>query len=154
MSSAQLEHFRLGWLGGSLAALLLCCSPARADAIADWRAIAATAVSASGLDNEGERSRVLSIVNAAMRQAVRTTAPASLGAAGEAAAAAAAHYVLCQLYPEQRVRFTLALVRSLEAIPDGAEKVVGQVTGTNVGKDVYAALGSDPATTLAAEPSR
>jgi hypothetical protein len=158
-------HFRRGWAGASLAALLLAWSPARADVIADWNAIAAGAVTASGRSDSYERARVMTEVSVAMFEAVGfnegkrgswllvgSTAP--LGASSEAAAAAAAHYVLSQLYPEQQVRFSVALVRSLEGIPDGVEKFVGQITGTEVGKSVHAVLSSGAATTPGAGLSR
>jgi len=174
MRSVQMKDgfAKLSCLGGAFAALLLWCSPARADAIADWNAIAAGAVSASGRADSYERSHVMAMVNVAMFEAVnfneakhaswllaRPSKP--FGASNEAAAAAAAHYVLSQLYPEQRVNFSVALVRSLAAIPDGEEKFVGQVMGTRLGMSIYAILESGgggsiqlSATTPAAGPSR
>jgi hypothetical protein len=154
-------RFNPGWLGGAVAALLLCSSPARADAIPDWNSIAAGAVTASGPGDNYERSRVMALVTVAMFEAVkvnestqtslrRVNSPASLSASNEAAAAAAAHYVLSQLYPRQQVSFSMALVRSLAAIPDGEEKLVGQIAGTNAGKSVYAGLASGAATPAAA----
>ena len=154
-----------GWLSSALAVLLLCCSAARADAIADWNAIAATAVTASGRSDSYERSQVMAMVSVAMFEAVnlnegrnssllRVSSPAPQGASSEAAAAAAAHYVLSQIYPEQQASFSVALARSLEAVPDGPEKVLGQVMGTKVGKDVYAALRRGAPTTPAEAPSR
>ena len=154
------SRFRPGWLGASLAALLLCCPPARADAIADWNAIAAGAVSASGRSDSYERSHAMAMVSVAMFEAVNfnearhgswllVSSPAPLNASSEAAAAAAAHYVLSQLYPEQQVSFSVALVRTLAAIPDGVEKFVGQITGTETGKSVYAILTSGAASPVA-----
>src|SRR5262245_38699630 len=147
---------------GSLATVLMACSLARADAIADWNAVAADAVSASARSYSCERSLATAMVNVAMIEAVNANEgrhpailPASLpgpvGASSEAAAAAAAHYVLSQLCPEQRVRFSVALVRSLEAIPDGEGKVVGQIMGTNVGKSVYSVFSSRAAAAFAAQ---
>ncbi len=155
MSRVQMKGrcFKLGWLGASLTALLLSCSPACADAIADWNAIAAGAVTASGRTDSHARSQVMTMVHVAMFEAVNfneakqgswllVSSPSPLGASSEAAAAAAAHYVLSQLYPEQRVSFSMALVRSLAAIPDGEEKFVGQIMGTKIGRSVYAVLAS------------
>ena len=146
-----LRGLKRGWPGASLAALLLAWAPAWADATTDWNAIAADAVTASGRNSSQERAHVMAVVNAAMYEAVSSSeakqgsqllvsSPAPADASTEAAAAAAAHYVLSRLYPEQQVSFSLALVRSLEAIPDGEDKVVGQITGTRAGKRVYSIL--------------
>ena len=165
MYGVRTKDGRLNWLGGTVAALLLWSSPVRADAFADWNAIAADAVTASGRSYSCEKSRATAMVNIAMIEAVNsnegressllpTSSAAPSGASNEAAAAAAAHYVLSQLCPEQKVRFSMALVRSLEGIPDGVEKFVGQVTGTNVGKSVYSVLSSGPAPMSVGESSQ
>src|SRR5262249_10548684 len=134
---------------GGFAALLALCSPVRADAISDWIAIAVDSVTARGQGDSYERSRVMAAVSVAMFEAgrgqearegprIEVSTHGPLGASSEAAAAAAAHYVLSQLFPEQRVSFSVDLMRSIEAIPDGQGKFVGQMVGASVGKSVYA----------------
>jgi hypothetical protein len=141
-------------LGGCFAALLAYGSPVRADAISDWIAIAADATTVRGQGDSYRRSRVMAAVSIAMFEAVSineagkgswimVSAQRPLGASSEAAAAAAAHYVLSRVFPEQQVSFSVNLVRSLEAIPDGEGKFVGQMVGTSIGKNIYALLATD-----------
>src|SRR5262249_30344542 len=141
-------------LSGCFAALLAFASPVRADAISDWIAIAADAATARAQGDSYKRSRVMAAVSIAMFEAVSINEAGKgswimvsthrpLGASSEAAAAAAAHYVLSRLFPEQQVSFSVSLVRSLEAIPDGEGKFVGQMVGTSIGKNIYALLAAD-----------
>jgi len=139
---------------GCFAALMVFCSQVRADVIADWATIAADALTVRGQNDSYQRSRVMAAVSIAMFEAVSineagrgsylmVSTHGPLGASSEAAAAAAAHYVLSRLFPEQQVSFSVDLVRSLEAIPDGEGKFVGQMVGTSVGKNIYALVAAD-----------
>ena len=150
---SRARGFRQMALSGCFAALLAFCSPVRADAISDWIAIAADAA-ARGQGDSYERSRVMAAVSIAMFEAVsineagkgfriEVSTHGPLGASSEAAAAAAAHYVLSQLFPAQRVSLSVDLVRSIEAIPDGEGKFVGEMVGTSVGKSVCALLAAE-----------
>ena len=150
---SRTRGFRQMAFCGGFAALLALCSPVRADAISDWIAIAADAA-ARGRGDSYERSRVMTAVSVAMFEAVsvneagqgsriEVSTHGPLGASSEAAAAAAAHYVLSHLFPEQRASFSVDLARSIEAIPDGQGKFVGRMVGTSVGKSVYALLAGE-----------
>jgi hypothetical protein len=127
---------------------LLCCTPALADVVADWNAIALNAVESSGAQ-PATALRALAGVHVAMFEAmnfierryvprlvVRPVSP--IAASSEAAAAASAHLVLTRLYPGQSAALDAALERSLAEIPDGGEKASGTVTGRAIGGNVYA----------------
>jgi PAP2 superfamily len=64
-------------------------------------------------------------------------------ASQEAAAAAAAHQVLIQLYPTFRAMLDEELQRSLAAIPDGREKAEGIRVGQTVGDQILALRSND-----------
>ena len=61
----------------------------------------------------------------------------------EAAAAAAAHYVLVQLYPGQKGALDAALQHSAAAISDAQEKSSALITGRALGANIYAIWSSD-----------
>lgn len=135
------------------AAVLLTGSLARADVIADWNTIALNTVTASGRYRAYEESRVMAMVNIAMSETINfneakrpsrflVTPPHPIGTSSEAAAAAAAHYILAQLHPEQRASLDAALQRSLALVPDGAKRESGRIMGMNLGMSIYAILSS------------
>ena len=127
---------------------LLCCTPALADVVADWNAIALNAVESSGAQ-PANALRALAGVQVAMFEAmnfierryvprlvVRPVSP--IAASSEAAAAAAAHLVLTRLYPGLSEALDAALERSLTEIADEGGKASGTVTGRAIGGNVYA----------------
>lgn len=135
-------------VGCSLGAFLLSLSPARADVVADWTRIALHTVIAS---DPARVARDMAIVHVAMfetmnfiegayvpRFLVQPSQP--LGASGDAAAAAAAHHVLVQLHPEQKVALDAALRYSVAGITDSAPSMI---TGRALGANIYGVLRSD-----------
>jgi hypothetical protein len=70
--------------------------------------------------------------------------PQPLSISSDAAAAAAAHYVLVQLHPEQKGALDAALHHSVAAIPDAQEKSSALITGDALGAIVYTAWASEP----------
>jgi hypothetical protein len=69
----------------------------------------------------------------------------------DAAAVAAAHRVLSQLYPAQRQALDSALAASLAAIPDGAVKTAGLALGRSVADAVLAIRANDGAANVGAD---
>jgi len=135
-------------------ALLSSTTLARADVIAEWNAIALDTVTGSGKYRAYDESRVMAWVNIAMAETINfneamrpsrflVTQSHSLGASNEAAAAAAAHYILVQLHPEQKASLDAALRRSLALEPDAIKRESGRVMGASLGMSLYAILSSD-----------
>jgi hypothetical protein len=146
---------------GSLAAVLMACSLARADVISDWNAIALETVTGSGRYRAYEEARVTAMVNTAMSETINfneargpsrflVTPPTPIGTSSEAAAAAAAHYVLVQFHPEQKASLDAALRRSLAQVSDDVKRESGRVMGMNLGMNLYAILSSAPENMLEA----
>jgi hypothetical protein len=138
----------------SFAAVLLTGSLARADVIADWNTIALNTVTGSGRYRAYEESRVMTMVNIAMSETIKfnegrgpsrflVTPPRPVNTSNEAAAAAAAHYVLVELHPEQRASLDAALQRSLALEPDEVRREGGRVMGRSLGMNIYAILSSE-----------
>jgi hypothetical protein len=136
--------------------VLACPGPARADAVIDWNATAASAGFAGGLDNEFgcvdalHESRIFAMMHVAIHDALNAIdrryqpyafdGQAPAGTSPEAAVAAAAHDVLVALFPELPSELGLtpaaavdlveaAYVAALAAIPDGAAKAQGILIG-------------------------
>jgi hypothetical protein len=142
------------FLRGLLAAAsLLACEGARGDVIADWNATALTVVKAEER-LPANALGALADVHIAMFEAMNfiegryvprfaVKPPAPIAVSSEAAAAAAAHYVLVQLYPGQSAVLNAALERSLAQIPDGNKKAGGKTTGRAIGANVYAIRASE-----------
>ena len=131
----------------TLAALLLSCSSARADVVADWNAIAADLASS---ETRGGAVRTMAIVNVAMFEVLNfveggyvprflVKPPAPLGGSGEAAAAAAAHHVLVESYPERKAALDEALERSLTVVAAEYDRTSARVWGTHLGENIRAA---------------
>src|SRR4029434_2371806 len=74
-------------------------------------------------------------------------AHAAPGASPEAAAAAAAHAVLVNLYPSRQANLDAAYALSLSQIPDGASKTDGISLGESVAATILALRSSDGSTT-------
>jgi hypothetical protein len=93
--------------------------------------------------NPVRQSRVLAMVHAAMHDAVNSAVPVYQTYASwltdrqanpEAAAAAAAHRVLVNLFPGNLAAFDAQLASSLASIPDGTSKEAGVALGSVVGQ--------------------
>lgn len=149
-----MRHSQMLFARSLLGAVLLTCSLARADVIADWNVIALETVTGSGRYRAYEESRVMAMVNTAMSETINfneargpsrllVTPPRPLGSSSEAAAAAAAHYVLVQLHPERKASLDASLQRSLAQVADETGRESGRIMGMNLGMNVYAILSGD-----------
>jgi hypothetical protein len=132
----------------ALAVLLLPCSLARADVVADWNAIALTTLSAADRD-PAYVAHALATVHVAMFEVMNfiegtyvprflVRPPAPVAGSGEGAAAAAAHYVLRELHPDRAAALDAALERSLASIGDPQQKANARVWGRHLGANIYA----------------
>lgn len=111
----------------------------RGNAVTHWNAVATDAFAPSQGTNPMVQSRTLSIVHAAIHDALNAIdrrfasytpgVAESRGASVDAAIAAAARGVLMVLLPEQRALVEDAYERALAAIPDGPAKAAGLLTG-------------------------
>ncbi len=140
-------------IGCSLVAFPILLSPARADVVADWNKIALHTV-VSSEQRPAHAALEMAMVHIAMfetmnfiegtyvpRFVVKPYRPVRVSS--EAAAAAAAHYVLAQLHPEQKPALDAALQHSAAAIPDAQEKSTALITGRALGASIYAIWASD-----------
>lgn len=151
----------------ALRMLALCASAliipnvARADIVLDWNILALRTAAAAPF-NPPLESRNLAMVHAAMFDAVNSIVcefhPYAVklrprdGASPEAAAAAAAHLVLVQLYPDQRLVLDAAYASSLSLIADGPSKTNGITVGETVASSILALRASDGALEAIAAP--
>jgi len=132
---------------------------ARADVVTDWNQITlATQASIPGAIRTPPASRALAIVHAAIydsvnaidRQhtvyAVDTQPPA--GTSPEAAAVAAAHAALVNLYPSRQTSLDAAYTSSLAQIPDGTSKTNGIALGESVAATILALRSFDGSATV------
>jgi hypothetical protein len=137
----------------ALVALVLPCSLARADVVADWNAIAFETVTAME-QNAAQVAYAMATVHVAMFEVMNfiegayaprflVKPPAPLGRSGEAAAAAAAHYVLLELHPGRRAALDAALERSLAPLRDEQEKSAARTWGRHLGANIYAVRSAD-----------
>jgi hypothetical protein len=137
---------------GLTSALLLAspASPARADAVTDWNAIAINATAVP--PNAVLQSRVLAIVHGAIFDAVQAAGHKSAYAidlkappatSDEAAIATAAHGVLLRLAPAQRTMLDDALNTALAKIADGESKTNGVRVGEEIAEKLVALRGKD-----------
>lgn len=118
---------------------------AHADVITDWNAMV-VAVGVQTRQSPLLHTRSVAIVHLAMFEAVNAIerryapyhvhVPTVAGASREAAAAAAAHFALVRLYPDQAPAVERAYHTSLAAVPDGEPKSAG----IHLGEHVAAAL--------------
>lgn len=140
-----------------LAVLVVVVSGARAahaDAVRDWNQIALGTTAAAPFDPPRE-SHAMAIVHAAVFDAVNAivgefdpyaSAPrVHRPASAEAAAIAAAHRVLVELYPAQQSTLDAARAASLADIPDGRAKAEGIRIGLGVAADILALRSDDGA---------
>ena len=140
--------------------LVLCGCPlvnpslTHADVVLDWNIVTMRTAAAAPF-NPPLESRNAAIVHAAMfdavnsivrefhHYAVRLRAPA--GASPEAAAVAAAHFALVQLYPDQREALDVAYADSLAVIPGGPGKANGITLGEAVATRILKIRSADGA---------
>src|SRR5687768_8317511 len=109
-----------------------------ADVVTDWseKAVAAGYAARQG---PPPHTRIVAMVHLAMFEAVnsieprfrpyRARLPAEPGASQDAAAAAAAHYLLARLYPDQAKELDKALQASLALVPDETARTRGMRLG-------------------------
>lgn len=119
--------------------------PTAADVIAEWNEKAVAAGYRSGVSHPAQ-SRNMALVHVSMFDAVNAIAPrytpfhvqlpAGSGASLEAAAAAAAHFVLVRVYPDQEKDFDAALKAALASVPDHRART----RGIEIGRHVAAAI--------------
>jgi hypothetical protein len=138
---------------GLSALIMLSVATVRADTVLDWNVIALKTTAAAPF-NPPLETRNLAIVHAAMFDAVNSivgefspyvvdlSAP---GVSPDAAAAAAAHFVLAQLYPAQKAMLDAAYAASLSRIPDGSGKTDGIAVGEAVAAQILMMRASDGA---------
>lgn len=137
-------------IGYSLVALLVSLPLARADVVGDWTKIALHTVISSE-QGQLRAAREMATVHVAMfetmnfiegiyvpRFAVKPAQPLSISS--EAAAAAAAHYILVRLHPEQGRALDAALHYSVASISDAQEKSGALITGRALGANIYGIL--------------
>lgn len=125
---------------------------ARADVIADWYEKAITAGYEAGLATP-LHIRHMAIVTRAMFDAVNTItprygpyrpqSPASAGASPDAAAVAAAHYLLVRMYANQASELDAAYRASLHALPEGPNKAAGIELGERTAAALLAERAND-----------
>lgn len=124
------------------------------DVIIDWNATMLDAVVAEWRPPT-YTARNFAMVHLAMYDAVNSVTekhasyavnlPAPPDTSIEAAAAAAAHRVLVNLYPNQQFRFDTQLVASLAEIPDGVAETNGIILGQQVADQILALRSNDNA---------
>ena len=108
--------------------------PATADVITDWNERAVSAGYTARV-SPTVSARNIAIIHIAMFEALnsieprytpyRARLPVEPGASREAAAAAAAHYILVRAYPDQAKDYNKAFQASLAAVADGPPKTEG-----------------------------
>jgi hypothetical protein len=143
----------LRWIAPAMA-LIVVAGPAFADTIADWNA-RAVAIGAEKQLATSRSTRVLAMTHVAMFEAVnaieRRYKPYKLDLTGDssasrdAAAAAAAHGVLIDLFPDERAKLDQALQASLAAI-DSDAKTKGIELGKKAAAGIIALRANDGST--------
>ena len=142
-----------GFCRRALVALLLPCSLARADVVADWNAIAFETLTAPERDS-AQVAYAMATVHVAMFEVMNfieggyvprylVKPPAPFGRSGEGAAAAAAHYVLREINPGRSAALDAALERSLASLRDEQEKSAARTWGRHLGANIYAVRSAD-----------
>ena len=145
-----MKSFKL--LSDSVSTVLLISTLAHADVVTDWNNSALNAIRA-GSTAPPIASRSLAILHASIYDAVngiaRTYEPylvqsaVPAGASREAAASAAAHEALVNLFPAAASSFDALHAAILAGIPNGPQKVAGIVWGEFVANQILAARAND-----------
>src|SRR6058998_4271704 len=145
-----MKSFKL--LSGSVSTALFIGTLAHADVVTDWNTAALDAIRA-GHTPPPIASRSLAILHVSIYDAVngidrthepylvQSEVPAS--ASREAAASAAAHDALVNLFPAAASSFDTLYAAILATIPDGPHKVAGIVWGQFVANQILAARAND-----------
>ncbi len=127
---------------------------ARADVVIDWNNVALAAIRVDKTAPP-KAARVLACVHVAIFDAINSVTGASYtpyhvqpvefvtAVSEEAAAAAAAHRALVDLFPAQRATFDAALAASLAAIPDNLAEPQGVSWGNAVAEQILALRADD-----------
>src|SRR5438874_4002732 len=136
-------------------------TPANGDVVTDWNDAALNAIRA-GRTAPPIASRSLAILHVSIYDAVngiaRTNEPylvqssAPSSASREAAASAAAHQALVNLFPAAASSFDALHAAILAAIPDGPQKTAGIVWGEFVANQILAARDNDGSDALVPPP--
>jgi PAP2 superfamily len=156
--------FRVALFLGCITAINLSSSvgtPANADVVTDWNNAALDAIRA-GNTAPPIASRSLAILHASIYDAVngiaRTHEPylvqsaVSSSASREAAASAAAHDTLVNLFPARTSTFDALHAAILAAIPNGPQKTAGIVWGEFVANQILAARANDGSDAIVPPP--
>jgi hypothetical protein len=137
------------------------CIPANADVVTDWNNAALDAIR-GGNTSPPIASRSLAILHVSIYDAVNgidhtheaylvpSAVPAS--ASREAAASAAAHGALVNLFPAAAANFDALHAAILSGIPDGPHKVAGIVWGEFVANQILAARANDGSSAVVPPP--
>src|SRR5437773_2350013 len=154
-----MKSFKL--LSGSVSTALLISTLAHADVVTDWNNSALNAIRA-GSTAPPIASRSLAILHASIYDAIngiaRTYEPylvqsaVSAGASREAAASAAAHAALVNLFPAAASGFDALHAAILAGIPNGPQKVAGIVWGEFVANQILASRANDGSDTTVPPP--
>jgi hypothetical protein len=155
-----MKTFKL--LSWCVSTALLSGALAHADVVTDWNNVALDAIRA-GNRSPPIASRSLAILHVAIYDAVNGVArthelylvqsavPAS--ASREAAASAAAHGVLVNLFPASAPSFDALHTATLAAIPEGPHKIAGIVWGEFVANQILAARANDGSDAIVPPPA-
>ncbi len=148
-------------LSGSVSTALLISTLAHADVVTDWNNAALNAIRA-GITAPPIASRSLAILHVSIYDAingiarkyepylVQSAVPA--GASREAAASAAAHEALVNLFPAAKSSFDALHAAILAAIPNGPQKAAGIVWGEFVANQILAARANDGSDAIVPPP--
>ncbi|HTD21414.1 MAG TPA: vanadium-dependent haloperoxidase [Terriglobales bacterium] len=150
-----MNHFRKYFCNWLIAfAVLAAPAVAAADVVTEWNEKAlACATTAKQLPFAG--ARTMAMVHTAMFDAVnsiegrytpyKVKESAPPGSSPEAAAIAAAHAVLLNLFPDQKTDLDAAYTASMAQVPDGSGKAAGIAVGEKVAAEILALRASDGA---------
>jgi membrane-associated phospholipid phosphatase len=118
---------------------------AATDVVLEWNTVLLDAIRADRT-NPPRAARAMAAMHVAVFDAVdgvlggftpfAVASEAAPGASPEAAAAAAAHLVLSELFPAQRAVFDAALEATLAGVPDGAAETSGLAWGAEVAEAI------------------
>jgi len=148
-------------LSCSVSTALLTGTLAHADVVTDWNTAALNAIRA-GSTAPPIACRGLAILHAAIYDAVNgidrtheyylVPSAVSASASREAAASAAAHDTLINLFPASASSFDALHAAILAAIPDGPQKTAGIVWGEFVANQILAARANDGSDAIVPPP--
>jgi PAP2 superfamily len=135
-------------ISAAVVASLCLLSSAMADVVSGWNE-KVVAASVGARQSPAAQARNVAMVHLAMFDALnsiepryapyRVQLPVPNTTSGEAAASAAAHYLIVRLYPEQKKDADAALTAALAAVPDGDPKA----KGVQLGEIIAAAMLQD-----------